>query len=382
MPAPRDLYLSFSSLRCSEQAQPVDDVAFPTSVHLLPHTYRHAQLGLISPTQRLMDELVHDALAAHTRCDTIAPDQQALVMAAGNCIFAGMQNRKRQAGGFLDYQSKTKYVQTTQIQAGRLAQQLGTVGHISTDTSACASSMKALMDALHLIQCHGFERVAVLVAEDQVSLGVLEFFGDMQLCLGRDQLQQGQLPSAFDAQHQGFLIGQGAALIWLETEAALEARKAPPPRAKLLSAVTCGEACDSPLGQDPQGSGYLRAMRWALRQAQREPGQIDLIKTHGTGTRMNNVSEATAIHQVFGENFVATAYKPRIGHTLGASGLIESLLALQDAQQQRVRAIPHRTAHDARFLSHDLNMPVHHILALSAGMGNVYGAAVWELLPE
>jgi len=231
-----------------------------------------------------------------------------------------------------------------------------------------------------LIQHHGFERVAVVAAEDQVSLGVLEFFGDMQLCLSRAQLQQGMQPSAFDAHHQGFLIGQGAALIWLETEAALQARGATP-RARLLSAVTGGEVCSNPLGQDPAGHGYIHAMQWALRQAQCTPTQIDLIKTHGTGTAMNNRSEASAIRQVFGEDFVATGYKPRIGHTLGASGLIESLLALADAQQGVIRAIPHRTEHDLRFLSDDQPLTVKRFIALSAGMGNVYGAAIWEVLP-
>jgi hypothetical protein len=59
--------------------------------------------------------------------------------------------------------------------------------------------------------------------------------------------------------------------------------------------------------------------------------------------------------------------------------LIESVLAIQDATQHKVRGIANRTAHDARFLSHDVSMPVNNILALSAGMGNVYGAAVWSI---
>lgn len=376
----KKIYLSFSALRYSEQTQPIDDIAYPTSVHMLPHTYRNARFGLVSPPQHLMDSLVQEAVQANTVCTHTPAHQQALVMAAGNYVFAGMQNRKRQAGGQLDYQAKNKYVQTTQIQAGKMAQTLGTIGHISADTSACASSMKALMDAIHLIQLHGFERVAVIAVEDQISLGVLEFFGDMHICLSREQLAQGAKPSAFDDTHHGFLMGQGAALIWLETQTALERRGHVTTLPQLRSAVTCGEWCDSPLGQDPQGSGYVRAMQWALQSAGLAAKDIDVIKTHGTGTPLNNASEAHAIAQVMQHHdFVATSYKPRIGHTLGASGLIESVLTIQDATQHKVRGIANRTAHDARFLSHDVSMQVNNILALSAGMGNVYGAAVWSM---
>lgn len=375
-----DIHLSFQALRYSTEAQPIDDVAFPTSVHWLSHTYRHTRLGLIAPAQHLMDSLVQEAVQANTVCHETPAHRQALVMAAGNCIFAGTQHRKHQSGGQLDFSLKHKYVHTTQIHAGKMAQALGATGHISADTSACASSMKALMDAIHLIQLHGFERVAVLAVEDQISVGVLEFFGDMRLCLSREQLQNGVLPSAFDEVNQGFLLGQGAALIWLETSAALARRQANASGVRLRSAVTCGEACDNPLGQDPQGSGYVRAMQWALQWAGLQARNIDLIKTHGTGTAVNNVVEAHAIAQVMqAHDFVATAYKPRIGHTLGASGLIESLLAIEDAQQHCARGIPHRTRHDARYLSHDVQLRIRHILALSAGMGNVYGAAVWAL---
>lgn len=163
--------------------------------------------------------------------------------------------------------------------------------------------------------------MAVIAVEDQISLGVLEFFGDMHICLSREQLAQGAKPSAFDDTHHGFLMGQGAALIWLETQTALERRGQPTTLTQLRSAVTCGEWCDSPLGQDPQGSGYVRVMQWALQSAGLAVKDIDVIKTHGTGTPLNNASEAHAIAQVMQHHdFVATSYKPRIGHTLGASG--------------------------------------------------------------
>lgn len=378
----KDIYLTFGFTRYTEQSHPMNGIAFPTSVHYFPQLYRNAHLGLVSPAQRLLDEVVEEAARA------LKPDnhnnhaaQRALILAAGNTVFAGMQIRKRQAGGVLDYEARSRALQTTQVQAGRVAQALAATGHISTDTSACASSMKALMDAFHLIQHHGFESVGIVAVEDQVSLGILEFFGDMGICLSQDELEQGICPSAFDSHNKGFLIAQGAALVWLETEASMR-QSGRQPLARLLSAVTAGETFNNPWGQDPQGVGYERAIQWALRQAQAVPTQIDLVKTHGTGTALNNQAEAAALRRIFADRLLATAYKPRIGHTFGASGLLESVLAIHDARTGVVRGIANRSERDDVFLSHDQNHHIRRILSLSAGMGNVYGAAIWEVIHQ
>lgn len=376
----QDIYLSCSAFRCNESVQAIHDIAYPTSVHHFPKTFRQVQMGLVAPVQRLLDDLLDEATQMlQPERLTGSAARRATLLASGNAVFAGTQPPKLQAGGFLDYVSRSKVLQTTQMQAGRLAQALAATGHISTDSSACASSMKALMDACALIRLHGFDSVAVVAAEEQVSLGILEFFGGMHICLSQADLDEGRRPSAFDRNNQGFLIGQGAALAWLETRQSL-ADSGRQPLARLLSAVTAGESCDNTIGQDRDGIGYERAIVWALRQARITPDQIDLVKTHGTGTPLNNQSEASALRRVLGPRFRATAYKPRIGHTFGTSGLLESLLAIQDARAGLIRGIANRTEDDEIFLSQDLAMRPQHILALSAGMGNVFGAAVWEVL--
>lgn len=376
-----DIYLSCGVVRCNESVQEIREIAYPTSVHHFPKTFRQVQMGLVAPVQRVLDDLLDEAVTTlQTEGPTGSSARRATLLASGNAVFAGTQPQKLQAGGFLDYVSRSKVLQTTQMQAGRLAQALASTDHISTDSSACASSMKALMDACALIRMHGFDSVAVVAAEEQVSLGILEFFGGMHICLSQDDLDQGRRPSAFDRVHQGFLIGQGAALAWLETRQSMT-DNGRQPLARLLSAVTAGESCDTTIGQDREGIGYERAIVWALRQARLAPQQIDLVKTHGTGTPLNNQSEANALRRVLGPRFRATAYKPRIGHTFGASGLLESLLAVQDARAGVIRGIANRTDDDEIFLSHDLHLRPRHILALSSGMGNVFGAAVWEVLP-
>jgi 3-oxoacyl-(acyl-carrier-protein) synthase len=79
-------------------------------------------------------------------------------------------------------------------------------------------------------------------------------------------------------------------------------------------------------------------------------------------------------------NFVATSYKPRIGHTMGSSGLLETLLLLEEMRVGKVPAIANRTEEDNVFLSHDVEAPEGLILSLAAGMGNIYSAAVFQLI--
>jgi 3-oxoacyl-(acyl-carrier-protein) synthase len=97
-----------------------------------------------------------------------------------------------------------------------------------------------------------------------------------------------------------------------------------------------------------------------------------------TDTRSNNVSEKAALESCLDE-FVATSYKQRIGHTMGASGLLETCLLIDDIKRGVVPAILNRTSEDHRYLSHDIAPPSGMILSLAAGMGNVYSAALLSL---
>ena len=116
----------------------------------------------------------------------------------------------------------------------------------------------------------------------------------------------------------------------------------------------------------------------AMRIAEVSAADIDVIKTHGTGTKSNNESEGTAIASIFGHSgFMATSYKQKIGHTMGVSGLLETCLLLDDIKNGFVPGIENRTQEDDVFLSQDTDVGKEvNILSLAAGMGNVYSAAV------
>ena len=103
-----------------------------------------------------------------------------------------------------------------------------------------------------------------------------------------------------------------------------------------------------------------------------------LFRSHGTGTESNNKAERAALEMI--PEFVATSYKQKIGHTMGASGLLETFLLLDDMKSGIVPKIENRTEKDSVFLSDDAEVPSGYILSLAAGMGNIYSAAILEAL--
>jgi 3-oxoacyl-(acyl-carrier-protein) synthase len=180
-------------------------------------------------------------------------------------------------------------------------------------------------------------------------------------------------PSAFDAVNTGFHVGQGAALAVFEREHPNMAK----PMARFLGAYTSAENNTNPLGQRPDGEGYSKAIDGALEVAKLNKKEIKLVKTHGTGTDANNKAEKAALLRSLDE-FVATSYKPRIGHTLSASGLLETGLLLNDLERGIVPRILNRTGTDDVFLSYDAPAPKGPFLSLAAGMGNIYSAALFS----
>jgi hypothetical protein len=105
---------------------------------------------------------------------------------------------------------------------------------------------------------------------------------------------------------------------------------------------------------------------------------INIVKAHGTGTLSNNKAEKAALLNSGLSEFVATSYKQKIGHTLGASGLLETCLLLDDLKSGFVPEIKNRTEEDSVFLSKPEAKPDGLILSLAAGMGNIYAAAIFE----
>jgi len=131
----------------------------------------------------------------------------------------------------------------------------------------------------------------------------------------------------FDTRRSGSLLGEGAAALVLETEAAAAAR-----RARVLGEFLgsgCATEVEGLLAIPPDGDGLARAIALALDDAGIRPAEVGMIVAHGSGTRQSDASEALAIRRVFGATAPpVTAFKWAFGHPLAASGILDSVLAL------------------------------------------------------
>jgi 3-oxoacyl-[acyl-carrier-protein] synthase-1 len=344
---------------------------FPQKVHWFPETYARVNSGMFYPPHRVADKVLDPVLAKELRENPVG--KTAFILAGGNSHFAGINPRSKDPTR-LSYEYKFLPFTLTQVYAGRTAQALGATDHVVTDATACASSLKALMDVQTLINFYAFKRVIVLTVEDAVSNAVLEFFGEAKASLTKKEEDLGVKPSAFDETNYGFFVGQGAALAVFESSDVSEN-----PIAILKGAYTASEDHSNAIGQREDGQGFVRAIEGVLDIARTPAEYISIVKTHGTGTKSNNVAEKAALAYTL-DKYVATSYKQKIGHTMGASGLLETLLLIDNIlSDEIVPCIANRTAYDEVFLSEDVKVPQGDILTLAAGMGNVYSAAVLSL---
>jgi len=366
------IYLTHYRTASTEEVELLDDIVYPQKVHWFPDTYHRAKSGLVYPPHKLAEKVLDPELLAYLRDNPVG--KTAFILAGGNAHFAGLNQRAYDTR--LSYTYKFLPFTLTQVYAGRIAQSCGDMDMVTTDASACASSLKVMMDVVNLIDFYDYDRVIVLTVEDGVSNAVLEFFGDSKAVLTEKQEQEGIKPSAFDSTNFGFRVGQGAALAVFESSDAV-ARQQLKPHARLVGAYNASERSTNAIGQCEDGEGFIRAIEGAMHYSNISPDKIKIVKTHGTGTASNNKAEKNALTQTL-QAFVATSYKQKIGHTMGSSGLLETLLLLNDIRSGVIPAIANRTETDLVFLSESTTPPDGLIMSLAAGMGNIYSAAIFK----
>jgi 3-oxoacyl-[acyl-carrier-protein] synthase-1 len=190
---------------------------------------------------------------------------------------------------------------------------LGLEGPGLVVSTACTSGARAMMEAAALIAA-GVVDAAVAGGVDSLCRLTLHGFAALEL-LSRGACR----PCAGD--RDGITIGEGAALLLLERPEA-----APGHDLLLLGAGASsdGHHMSSP---HPEGLGAVSAMRAALAAAGCEPAEMDYVNLHGTGTRANDAMEDRAVHHLFGAAVPCSSTKGWTGHTLGASGGIEAVIA-------------------------------------------------------
>jgi len=368
------IFLTHYRTASTSYTELLDDVAYPQKVHWFPELYARIKTGMFYVPHLLANKVLDPELMKYLRENQTG--KTAFILAAGNAHFAGI-NQRPAPDNKLSYVYKFLPFTLTQVYAGRTAQNCGEMDMVTTDSSACASSLKVLMDVQNLIQFYDYDRVIVLSVEDAVTNTVLEFFGESKAVLLQKDEEDGVLPSAFDSNNQGFRVGQGAVFAVFESERAKNKNKSIP-HAQLIGAYSASENSTNAIGQLEDGQGFTKAINGALKVAKALPEDIKIVKTHGTGTASNNKAEKAALSMI--PKFVATSYKQKIGHTMGASGLLETCLLLDDIKKGFVPKIENRTEHDDVYLSEDVTPPNGYILSLAAGMGNIYSAAILEAM--
>ncbi len=214
------------------------------------------------------------------------------------------------------------------IAAGYISMKYGLKGPNYGTVSACATAGHSIGSAMRAIQ-HGDADIMVCGgAEASVSpMGVAGFNAMKAISTRNDEPQKASRP--FDAQRDGFVMGEGAGILILEE---LEHAKA---RGAKIYAEMAGMSFTADAYHitqpAPGGEGAIRAMAGAIRDAGLQPQDIQYINAHGTSTGANDKNETEAIKAVFGDyayQLPVSSTKSMTGHLLGASGGVEAIVAV------------------------------------------------------
>ncbi|MBV6395755.1 MAG: 3-oxoacyl-[acyl-carrier-protein] synthase 2 [Anaerolineales bacterium] len=213
--------------------------------------------------------------------------------------------------------------------AGILAIRIGARGPNMSLATACATGTNAVGEAAEMIR-RGAAEVMIAGAAEAAITGVTMAGMNVMTALSTRNEQPTQASRPFDRNRDGFLMGEGGAIVILEALEHAQARGA-----KILCEFSgYGTSDDAYHISAPaeNGAGAALSMQLALKDAALAPAAIDYINAHGTSTPLNDKSETAAIKTVFGEHaykLAVSSTKSMTGHLLGASGTLEAVVCAQ-----------------------------------------------------
>jgi len=219
------------------------------------------------------------------------------------------------------------------LAAGNVSIRAGAKGPNSATATACTSSAHAIGDSYRLIQRDDVDVMICGGAEAAITpMGIGGFAAMRALSTRNDEPERASRP--WDAQRDGFVVGEGAGIVILE-ELEFALRRGAPILAEIVGYGMSGDAyhITSP---SEDGDGAFRVMRAAVKDAGIEPAKVDYINAHGTSTEMGDKIETIAIKRCFCEHaykLAVSSTKSMTGHLLGGAGGLEAgltVLALRD----------------------------------------------------
>lgn len=217
--------------------------------------------------------------------------------------------------------------------SGNIAMRVGAKGICTSPVTACATGTNAIGEAFRNIK-HGYSDL-ILAGGSEATICEIGISGFASLTALTTQEDPDKASVPFDKNRSGFVMGEGAGVVLLESLEHAQKRGAH----ILGEIVGYGSTCDAyhMTAPNPDGSGAGKAIQLALTEAAIEPEQVGYINAHGTSTPTNDGAEATAIQYGLGEHYLNTyvsSTKSMMGHLLGAAGGVEAIATLLALQHQ------------------------------------------------
>jgi len=268
--------------------------------------------------------------------------------------------------------------------AGQLSILLGLKGPNLCNVTACTSSAHSLGESYYLIQRGDADIMIAGGAESVISpLGIGGFAAMRALSQRNEDPTRASRP--FDKDRDGFVMGEGGAVLVLEEYE----------HAKKRNAKIYGEILGYGLSSDayhmtspsPNGEGGMRAMKMALKKANLDPSKVDYINAHGTSTPAGDTEEAAAVAKLMGDSkskLHMSSTKSMTGHLLGAAGALETLICLLSMRDGVIPPTINLNEADEACKALELNLtpneavkkPVHYALSNSFGFGGTNASIV------
>jgi 3-oxoacyl-[acyl-carrier-protein] synthase II len=343
---------------------------------LAARTDRFAQMGLASSKLALEDAGAWDQL-------NNSPERVGLILGSG--IGGVMSMETTQATIDSRGPARVNPFSVTKIMpnsaAAHIAIQLGVQGPSSTGALACTCGTDMMGLGYDLIRRGDSDVVICGASEATITPVIMAGFIAMRAMSRRNDDPEGAC-RPYDADHSGFLIGEGSAVVILESAESVERRGAEP-YAKITGVGRTTDAYNL-TDPDPRGLGVLRAMQLAVRSAGLEGEQIGYINPHGTGTVAGDGPESQAMAEI-NPNVMVSATKSTLGHSLGATGAIETAicaLAIKEGTVPPMRNLT-RLADDCAELDYVVDEPrkapeLEAALCVNLGVGGHNAAVVLE----
>lgn len=207
------------------------------------------------------------------------------------------------------------------------------MGPNNTIVTACAAGTQAVGEAFRLISRGDADVMLAGGCDSRLDPQLLVAYNAMKAVSASDR-PAAEVSRPFDGERDGFVLGEGAAVLMLESLRSAKRRKA-----TIYAEITGYGSSFDAYGitrPEPEGKGAAIAMKGALREARVDPAHVDYINAHGTSTRLNDLMETVAVKRVFGHrasSIPMSSQKSMVGHLIGASGALEAAATAMSLQR-------------------------------------------------